>query len=137
MAKFELQLPNELLKEFENLEVTTPKMLQEMVDAGAKKVYDNVKNNMSKSFKKTDRLNKCLHVSNTYKTPSDDGTNTKVFFSGYLDDKEKHSAPLVAMAREYGTSRGEKKKPFFKKSFKKSEIEAVMKNVQEKYLPKS
>ena len=43
---------------------------------------------------------------------------------------------LIALAREYGTSSGEGKKPFFRKSFKKAEIEAEMKKVQEKYLPK-
>lgn len=43
-------------------------------------------------------------------------------------------APLVAIAREYGTSSGEKKKPFFRKSFKKAEITQAMLKVQEKYL---
>ena len=40
------------------------------------------------------------------------------------------------MAREYGTSNGEAKKPFFRKSFKKDEIENEMRKVEEKYLPK-
>lgn len=44
-------------------------------------------------------------------------------------------APLVAIAREYGTSMGEKKKPFFRKSFKKAEITSAMLKVQEKYIP--
>lgn len=33
---------------------------------------------------------------------------------------------LIAIAREFGTSRGEKKKPFFRKSFKKDQIETAM-----------
>ena len=89
---------------------------------------------MSKSFKTTDRLSKCLYVSKTYKTPSDDGTNNKVYFYGYLDAKKKHPAPLVAMAREFGTSKGEKKKPFFRKSFNKQQIEQAMLKVQNKYI---
>jgi hypothetical protein len=40
----------------------------------------------------------------------------------------------MAMAREYGTSSGERKKPFLRKSFKKTEIEQAMKQVQEKYI---
>ena len=42
-----------------------------MTKAGAETVARIVKNNMSKSFKKTDRLSKCLFVSKTYRTPSD------------------------------------------------------------------
>jgi hypothetical protein len=38
------------------------------------------------------------------------------------------------MAREYGTSRGEAKKPFLRKSFKKKEIEQAMMQVQNKYI---
>lgn len=44
--------------------------------------------------------------------------------------------PLIVIAREFGTSKGEAKKPFFRKSFKKTEIEQTMIKVQEKYLPK-
>lgn len=43
-------------------------------------------------------------------------------------------APLVAMAREYGTSSGEKKKPFVRPAFKKAEITSAMLKVQEKYI---
>lgn len=42
--------------------------------------------------------------------------------------------PLICSAREYGTSHGEAKKPFFRKSFKKAEIETAMLKVQEKYI---
>jgi hypothetical protein len=38
------------------------------------------------------------------------------------------------MAREYGTSRGEEKKPFFRKSFSKKEIEQAMMEVQDRYI---
>ena len=116
MAHFNQELPNDLIKEFEELAIATPKMMGEMTKAGAETVARIVKNNMSKSFKKTDRLSKCLFVSKTYRTPSDDGINNKVMIYGYLDAEKKHPAPLVAMAREYGTSHGEAKKPFFRKS---------------------
>ena len=33
---------------------------------------------------------------------------------------------LIAIAREYGTSMGEQKKPFFRKAFKQKEIEEAM-----------
>lgn len=136
MARFNQQLPNDLIKKFEELAIATPKMMGEMTKAGAETVKNIAKNNLAKSFKSTDRLSECLFVSKTYRTPSDDGINNKVMIYGYLDAEKKHPAPLVAMAREYGTSRGEAKKPFFRKSFKKSAIENAMKKEQEKYLPK-
>lgn len=136
MAHFNQELPNDLIKEFEELAIATPKMMGEMTKAGAETVARIVKNNMSKSFKKTDRLSKCLFVSKTYRTPSDDGINNKVMIYGYLDAEKKHPAPLVAMAREYGTSHGEAKKPFFRKSFKKNDIENAMKQKEKEYLPK-
>lgn len=136
MAQFNQQLPNDLIKEFEELAVATPKMMGEMTKAGAEAVKEIVKSNLSKSFKSTDRLKNCLFVSKTYRTPSDDSVNNKVMIYGYLDAEKKHPAPLVAFAREYGTSKGEAKKPFFRKAFKKNVIEEKMKQVEEQYLPK-
>lgn len=138
MAKFEMELPVELMNEIKKLEENTDKMLGEMTTAGAKVVYDLVLSNMKGSFKSTEGLAKCLKLSKVYKTPSDDGINTKVAFYGYFKNSQgkKVPAPLVANAREYGTSRGEKKKPFFRKSFNKAQIEQTMLKVQEKYLPK-
>lgn len=136
MAQFNQELPNDLMKQFEELAIATPKMMGEMTKAGAETVKGIVENNLSKSFKSTERIKECLFVSKTYRTPSDDSINNKVMIYGYLDKDKKHPAPLVAMAREYGTSRGEAKKPFFRKSFKKSAIENAMNKEQEKYLPK-
>ena len=136
MANFKAELPNELIASFEKLQSSCSQMIGEMTQAGAKKVYDNAKSNMRKSFKKTDRLEQCLKITKTYKTSSDDGINTKVGIYGYLDGDKSKPAPLIANAREHGTSRGEKRKPFFKKSFVKSEIEQEMNKVQDKYLPK-
>ena len=116
-------------------------MMKEMTKAGAKIVYKNVQANMSKSFKTTKSLNKGLKITKAYQT-SNDEIAVKIAFYGY--DKEKITKqypngvpiPLIALAREYGTSSGEKKMPFFRKSFKKKEIEDAMLKVHEKYLPK-
>lgn len=138
MARFEMELPNELMNELKELEQNTDKMLGEMTTAGAKVVYNLVLSNMKKSFKSTKGLADCLKLTKVYKTPSDGGINTKVAFYGYFKNANGQvvPAPLVANAREYGTSRGEAKKPFFRKSFNKSQIEQAMLKVQEKYLPK-
>lgn len=140
MARWQSELPNDLIKEFEELGANCTEMMGEMVKAGAETVYQNVQNNMKSAFKTTNSLKKGLKVTKVYKTPSDDGTNVHIGFYGYDTDKitKQHPKgvpiPLIAMAREYGTSSGERKKPYFRKSFKKKEIESAMKRVQDKYI---
>ena len=132
MARFQSELPNELMKVFEDLETNCDEMFGEMCKAGAKVVYDNVVANMKKAFKTTKSLEKGLKITKVYKTQSDDGINTHVGFYGYNEDGVP--IPLIAQAREYGTSKGEEKKPFFRKSFKKKDIEQAMQTVQDKYI---
>lgn len=137
MAKFSAELPNDLIQQFKELaDGGAEKMLGEMVDAGAEIVEKNIRKNMKNVFKDTSRLEKCLRVTKIYKTPSDDGINKKVAFYDYFENENGKTvpAPLVAQAREYGTSRGEKKKPFIRTAFKKGEITDAMLKVQEKYL---
>lgn len=141
MANFKEELPQELIKQFEGVEVNTTEMMQEMTKAGAKIVYKNVLSNMKKSFKSTKSLEKGLRITKVYRT-SNDEISSKIAFYGY--DKNKKTKkypngvpiPLIALAREYGTSSGEQKKPFFRQSFKRKEIEDAMLKIQEKYLPK-
>ena len=132
MAKFQSELPYELMQVFEDLETNCGEMFGEMCKAGAEVVYSNVKSNMGKAFKSTRSLEKGLKITKVYKTPSDDGINVHIGFYGYTEDGVP--IPLIAQAREYGTSRGEEKKPFFRKSFKKKAIEQAMQAVQDKYI---
>ena len=140
MAKFQGEVPNELMKMFEDLETNCENIFGEMCKAGAETVYSKVQNNMGKAFADTKTLEKGLKITKVYKTPSDDGINVHIGFYGYNADKKtkKHPngvpIPLIAMAREYGTSSGEAKKPFFRTSFKKKDIEQAMKQVQDKYI---
>ena len=141
MAKFQTELPNDLVKQIEELENNCTHIFGEMTQAGAKEVRKNVINNLKKSFKTTRALEGGLIVTKVYETPSDDGINTYIGFYGYDRDSKptkRHPKgtpiPLIAMAREFGTSRGEAKKPFFRKSFKKKDIEQVMMNVQKKHI---
>ena len=132
MARFHSELPNDLMKVFEDLETNCEDMFGEMCKAGAETVYNKVKANMGKVFDTTKSLEKGLKITRVYKTPSDDGINVHVGFYGYNEDGVP--IPLIAQAREYGTSRGEKKKPFFRKSFKRVDIEQAMQKVQDKYI---
>lgn len=140
MAKFNAELPNDLLKTFEDLETNAPQMMGEMCKAGAEVVYNKVVKNLGKAFARTDTLLKGLKITKVYNTPTDDGINVHVGFYGYDTSKVSKKypkgkpIPLIAMAREYGTSRGEKKIPFFRKSFSKKEIEQAMMEVQSRYI---
>jgi hypothetical protein len=137
MAKFSSELPLDLIEQFKSLaDGGAEKMLGEMVEAGAQVVEKNIRSNMKKAFKDPSRLEKCLKRTKVYKTQSDDGVNEKVAFYGYFVNENGKTvpAPLVVQAREYGTSRGEAKKPFVRGSFKKSEITQAMLKVQEKYI---
>ena len=136
MASFKEELPNDLIKMFQELDRDSEKMIGEMTKGGAEVVYKNVLKNMPKSFKGSNIM-KCLKITRVYKTPSDGGINTKIALYGYFKNKRGviTPAPLVANVFEHGTSTV-KKQPFMRKSFRKAEIEAEMKKVQEKYLPK-
>lgn len=138
MAKFKAELPNDIIKEFESLEKNTDKMLKEMTEAGAKVVLSNIKSKVPHSWYSSNIM-KCLKITKPYKTPSDDGINTKVAFYGYFINRnnERIPAPLVANVTEYGRSNSPySKKPFMRRSFNKGQIEKAMQAVQDKYIPK-
>lgn len=140
MAKFNAELPNDLIKVFDELESNVPEMMGEMCKAGATVVYNKVCNNLKKAFERTETLLKGLKITKVYNTPSDDGINVHIGFYGYNTDKKTKAhpkgvpIPLIAMAREYGTSSGEDKKPFLRKSFAKKDIEQAMMEVQNRYI---
>lgn len=136
MARFKAELPNDLIRQFERLDKNTDKMLAEMTEAGAKVVYENIKSNVPKSWHSSNIM-KCLKLTKPYRTPSDDGVNTKIAFYGYFINKDgvRTPAPLVANVTEYGRSNFKYPKyPFLRKSFKKSEITKAMQSVQDKYI---
>ena len=156
MAKFNAELPLELMKQFQDLaDGGATQMLEEMTQAGAETVYKNIQKNIQGKFKDPQSLLPYLKITRTYKTPSDDGVNTKVAFYGYKPKKDGAKfkitktlkggkkqtyeydgtpVPLIIMAREYGTKSGESKKPFVRPSFKKAEITKAMLKVQERYI---
>lgn len=136
MARFEGGLPKDLIKIFEDLDINTEKMLGEMVKAGAEVARSNVKAKMPQALR-AGLTDKNIILTKVYKTPSDDGINCQAMISGYFTNKDGKTtpAPLVANMFEYGSrSRKYPKKPFFRSSFNKSQIEKAMLKVQEKYI---
>ena len=136
MARFEGGLPDDLIKLFTELEINTEQMLGEMVTAGAEVARANVWAKMPRAFADALTFDNVI-LTKVYKTPSDDGINCQAMISGYFTNKDGETtpAPLVANMFEYGSSKKEyPKKPFFRSSFNKSQIETVMLRVQEKYI---
>ena len=76
-----------------------------MTKAGAKVVEKNIIANVPDGIRNSEMM-KNLKITQTYKTPSDDGINTKVAFYGYFTNKEGKTvpAPLVANVFEHGRS---------------------------------
>lgn len=132
MAKFNMELPTEIMKDFDKVYANSEKIFGGMTKAGAEVVYSNVRSSIPEEFRDSGIIG-CLRLTRTYKTPSDGGINTKVGFYGYFTNKEgkRTPAPLVANMFEYGSSKRKyPKKPFFRKSFKKTQIEKAMLKAQ-------
>lgn len=151
MAKFEMELPTDVMSDIRKIETNADAIFGKMTKAAAEMVASRVRSNAP-----TRELANAVKVTRTYKTPSDDGINNKVIFSGYKTGvsftrrgksnskkyKSEKGLPMafLAMVTEYGTSerytdRGQnrgyiRKKPFFRKSFDASAIEDVMLRTQ-------
>lgn len=141
MARFVMELPTDILKDFEKIYKNCDDIFGQMTRAGAEVALNSVKAHVPNSD-----LANYVKLTKTYKTPSDDGINTKVIFSGYMPFKGNRTtfsrrngsgklyttskgvpAEFVAMVFEYGRSGYPfPKQPFFRKSFRKGAIEAAM-----------
>ena len=147
MAKFTMELPSDIIKDFERIDKKSQEIFGEMTKAGA----EVVKKNMEAEAPSTIRNH--IKTSRVYKTPSDDGINTKVYISGDLpfsnplrkyfsrrggngkvyQTNEGVPAAFLAQLYEYGRSTYRfPKKPFFRKAFKGKEIaDAMLKKQKE------
>lgn len=130
MAKFELQLPTDIMQDIQEIYDNSEQIFGGMTKAGAEVALANVKANAPPSWRGSEIMNN-IGLTRTYKTPTDDGINTKVIISGYFTNRngEKTPAPLVANVFEYGSTKFTKR-PFFRKSFRKGQIEKAMLKAQ-------
>lgn len=134
MARFVMELPTDIIEDFRKIYDEFDNIVGEMTRAGAEVVFNNVKANCPEGIRNSKMMG-CLKMTRTYKTPSDDGINTKVGFYGYFlnENGEKIPAPLVANVFEYGRSNAPfPKQPFFRKAFSKGQIEKAMLEAQRK-----
>lgn len=134
MAKFRMQLPEEIIKDCEYVLNNTKNIFGGMTRAGAEVVEKNIKANVPDGIRNSNMMNN-LVVTKTYTTPTDGGINNKVGFFGYFIGKDKRTkvAPLIANVFEYGRKSSKfPKHPFMRKSFKRKEIESAMLDAQSK-----
>lgn len=134
MAKVIVDIDDSVLKDISYIDKQFDHIFGGMTKAGADVVYKNVIANLPESLRSSG-FSSHVKLSRVYKTPSDDGINTKVMITGYFINKDgrKTPAPLVANMFEYGSSKKNyPKQPFFRKSFKKSQIMKVMEEEQKK-----
>lgn len=134
MAQFQLQLPEDIMKDIQKLYDNADEIFGGMTKAGAEVAMSNMRATVPKAFLNSDIMH-CLKMTRVYKTPSDKGINTKVGFYGYFKNKEGKIVPaeLVCNIFEYGRSSSKyPKHPFIRKAFKKAEIERAMLDAQKK-----
>lgn len=132
MAKFEMTMPEEILRDLQKIYRNSYEIFGKMTQAGAEVVMQNIINNVPEAIRNSKMMG-CLEKTEVYRTPSDDGINTKVAFYGYFENEQGQTvpAPLVANVFEYGRSnRPFPKQPFMRKSFRKDEIEKAMLKAQ-------
>lgn len=132
MAKLVIDIDDSVLKDISYIDKQFDHIFGGMTKAGAEVVYKNVISALPESLRSSG-FSSHVKLSKVYKTPSDDGINTKVMITGYFINKDgrKTPAPLVANMFEYGSSKKKyPKQPFFRKSFKKSQIMKAMEEAQ-------
>lgn len=132
MAKLVIDIDDSVLKDISYIDKQFDNIFGGMTKAGAEVVYKNVISALPESLRSSG-FSSHVKLSKVYKTPSDDGINTKVMITGYFINKDgrKTPAPLVANMFEYGSDkRNYPKQPFFRKSFKKSQIMKAMEEAQ-------
>lgn len=145
MAKFELELPTDVIKDVQFIYDNTEEIFGAMTRAGADVVEENMISNAPELIK--DHIKK----TRTYRTPSDDGINTKVYASGYIPFSNPNrksfsrkggsgktytttdGVPVDFLANlyEYGRSTPSfPRHPFLRRSFNKEQIEKAMLSAQ-------
>lgn len=138
MAKIEIKIPQEEIRKIEEVYKNAFNIFGGMTRAGARVTLNTVKSNVPRSWHGSNIMNN-IKLTKVYRTPSDGGINTKIVINGYFINKNgvRTPAPLVANVFEHGRSaqsRGGKfvKQPFFRKSFKKDQIEKAMLDEQKR-----
>lgn len=109
IAKYVKTVPDDVLRDLQELDETSESIFKAMVSAGAADALQRVYARLPKGIYNS-RMRKNLMITKAYWTPSDEGYNCRVAFYGYFRNRDKrlYPAPLVANMFEYGSKRGRK-----------------------------
>lgn len=120
MAKIVIDIDDSVLKDISYIDKQFDHIFGGMTKAGAEVVYKNVISALPESLRSSG-FSSHVKLSKVYKTPSDDGINTKVMITGYFINKDgrKTPAPLVANMFEYGSDKRKYPKHPFSESLSK------------------
>ena len=151
MARLKLELPTDLIKQFETLEKKSDEIMGKATKAGAEVVYKNIKNNMGSVFKSStkSKMEAGLKITRTYKSPKKETIGNFVGFYGYIPFSKPNQVfrrkgangtyyettkgvPIDFLANLYEYGSNEKKitgSRFIKKAQKPKEIEKAMQEV--------
>ena len=155
MARLKLELPTDLIKQFETLEKSSDDIMGKATKAGAEVVYKNIKNNMGSVFKGStkSKMEAGLKITRTYKSPKKETIGNFVGFYGYIpfsDPRRKYFSRKGANGTTYKTTKGVPREflanlyeygsneknitgsRFIKKSQKPKDIERAMQEVIDK-----
>lgn len=155
MAKYQMELPTDILRDVEFLQKNAVDIFGGMTRAGAEVAKGLIAEGAKRVFKpKTAaKMNQKLKITKTYITHSDNGINTKVAYYGYIPRENGMPfkirgytspgvpAPFLAALREYGGNLGQMpdqfkrywkaKKPFIRPAFEqKAQLEKAMLKAQ-------
>ena len=121
MAKFVMELPNDILKDVEFVQKNAISIFGEMTQAGAQVAKDAMAQGAQKAFypDTARKMNEHLVITKVYNTRRDKAINTKVAYYGYIPKENGKPfkirgkpepkgvpAPFLAALREYGGSLG-------------------------------
>jgi len=148
MAAFQNYSGDEILKQMGYVKQRCGDIFLSMTKDAAEYVAGRVRSSVPRSD-----MTSHVKVSRSYKTPSDGGNNTKVYFSGYLPFSGKRltftrrgraggklyatekgiPVEFLAILYEYGRSTSPfPKRPFFRRSFDAKGIDKVMMETQKR-----
>ena len=95
MAKFTANIDDSVLKDIQYIDKDFERIFGGMTQEAAKVVMNNVKNSMPSALKKS-LSSENVKISKIYKTPTDDGINTKVMITGYFINEDGRKTILSA-----------------------------------------
>ena len=113
MAKMINSGMDDVLNLYKDLDFQCPAIFDRAVEETADMVIEPVKAASRAVFTDTSELDKHIKATKVYRT-AHGVVSVKIQYAGYLYGNKKKPVPLIINAREFGSKRGEVKRPFIR-----------------------